>query len=354
MVGRTFGFAIVGLGVIAPSHARAIADLPNARLRAVVDTNPELVRQRASEWAVDGYTELDAVLSRPDVEVVCVCVPSGLHAELGIRAALAGKHVVVEKPIDVTLAAADRLIAAARESGVALSVISQRRWDPGIRRLRAALEAGRFGRPILGDAIVKWYRSDAYYQSAGWRATWELDGGGALMNQAVHSVDLLLWLLGPVAQVVARTRTAAHDIAVEDLALALLTFESGALGVIEASTAVYPGLPERLEITGSGGTAIVEGGEVRVWQLSDERGPVGPYGASAEPAPAPGPVGAAANPGAVPASGHRAQLAEVLAAIAEGREPPVTGAEARRALALILAIYESARSGRAVDLPPGG
>ena len=174
------------------------------------------------------------------------------------------------------------------------------------------------------------------------------------MNQAVHSVDLLLWLMGPVEQVVARTRTAAHAIAVEDLALALLSFESGALGVIEASTAVYPGLPERLEITGSGGTAIIEGGEVRVWQLSDEQGPVGPYGASATPPPAAGPMGAAADPAAVPAGGHRAQLAEVLAAIEEGREPPVTGAEARRALELILAIYESAGTGRAVTLPWGG
>ena len=171
MAVRTFGFAIVGLGVIAPAHARAIAGLPNARLRAVVDTTPELARQRAAEWSVDGYTELEPVLARSDVDVVCVCVPSGLHAEVGVQAARAGKHVVVEKPIDVTLAAADRLIAAARDNGVALSVISQRRWDPGIRRLRAALDAGRLGRPILGDAIVKWYRSEEYYRSAGWRAT---------------------------------------------------------------------------------------------------------------------------------------------------------------------------------------
>jgi len=349
--GRTYGFAIVGCGVIAPFHAKALASIPNASLRAVVDLVPERAQQRAAEFGADAYTELPPVLARTDVDIVCVCVPSGLHAAIGTQAASSGKHVVVEKPIEVSLEAADRLIAACRWHGVKLGAISQHRFDAGVVRLREALTAGRFGRLLLGDAIVKWYRTQKYYNSGGWRATWELDGGGALMNQGVHYVDLLQWMMGPVERVVARTATAAHSIAVEDVALALLRFRSGALGIIEASTAVYPGLPERLEITGAGGTAIVEAGEVKVWEFQDEKGEVGPYGAKVKhsrttPAPA-----AAADPGALSIAGHRAQLIDIIEAIEAGRDPAIPGEEARKPLEIILAIYQSARTGAEVTLP---
>lgn len=355
MRNRTYGFVIVGLGVIAPLHAGAIASLPNAELRAVVDVVPELVERRSAEWGVPGFTDLAEALARPDIDVVCVTTPSGLHAQVGIQAAEAGKHVVVEKPIDVTLGAADRLIATCRRGGVRLTVIFQHRWDPGIQQLRQALDEGRFGRLVLGDAIVKWYRSNQYYASGGWRATWELDGGGALMNQGVHYVDLLRWLMGPVDKVFARWATAAHEIPVEDVALALLTFKNGALGVIEASTAVYPGLKERIEISGTEGTAIVEAGELTVWALKAEQGEVGPYGnkAVAAKAAAP-PTTAAADPAALQLAGHRAQLADFLEAIETGREPLITGEEGRKALELNLAIYESARTGREVTLPLPG
>jgi len=210
MTKREFGFGIIGCGVIAPFHVRAIADLPDARLVAVADAEVERARDLASTFDVE-QLEVDALLARPDIDVVCVCVPSGAHAEIGVRAAAVGKHVVVEKPIEVTLEAADRLIAACEEHGVTLSVISQHRWDQGVKDLKGLVDSGRLGRLVLGDAIVKWYRTQQYYESGNWRGTLKLDGGGALMNQGVHYVDLLQWVMGPVERVFARARTSVHE-----------------------------------------------------------------------------------------------------------------------------------------------
>jgi predicted dehydrogenase len=353
--GRTYGLAIAGCGVIASFHARAIASLPNARLRAVADVAREATRRRAAEFGVDAYDDLGAMLRRPDIDVVSVCVPSGLHAEVGVQVAQAGKHVIVEKPIDVSLEAAERLIDTCRRCGVKLTVISQHRFDPGIQEVRAALDAGRFGRLLLGDVIVKWYRTEEYYRSAGWRGTWDLDGGGALMNQGVHWVDVLQWMMGPVDRVVGRCSQVGHDIPVEDVALAQLVFRSGALGMIEVSTVVYPGLPERVEITGTGGTAVVEMGAVKVWEFKDEKGEVGPYGAKVL-AGGRGGLAAAPDQAASQIAGHRIQIADFLEAIADDRDPFVTGEEARKPLEIILAVYQSARTGREVALPlePGG
>ena len=346
------GFAIVGCGVISPFHARAISDLPDARLVAVVDLHEERAAQRGAEFEVDHSTDLEEVLRRPDVDAVCICVPSGRHAEVAVRAAQAGKHLVVEKPIDVTLEAADRLIAACHANGVQLTVISQHRYDPGVRWLRELLDTGRLGRPIVGDAVIKWYRTQEYYDSGGWRGTWALDGGGCLMNQGVHYVDLLQWLMGPVDSVFARFSTSAHQIEVEDVVVAALHFCSGALGSLEASTAVYPGLPERLEITGTGGTVIVEAGSLRVCELKDEKGETSPYGAKLRSAASAGGETGSADPAAISHYGHREQIREFLTAIATGREPMLTGEEGRKPLEIVLAVYESARTGREVHLPP--
>ena len=346
---RTFGLAIAGCGVIASFHARAIAGLPNARLCAVADVVREAAQRRAAEFGADAYDDLGEMLRRPDIDAVSVCVPSGLHAEVGVQVAQAGKHVIVEKPIDVSLGAADRLIAACRRSGVKLTVISQHRFDSGVQEVRAALDAGRFGRLLLGDVVVKWYRTDQYYRSADWRGTWEFDGGGALMNQGVHWVDVLQWFMGPVGRVVGRCSQIGHDIPVENVALALLTFRSGALGMIEVSTAVYPGLPERVEITGTGGTVVVEMGAVTVREFRDEKGEVGPYGAKILA----GGRGLAAAPDQAVSqiAGHRTQIADFLDAIEHNRDPLITGEEARKPLEIILAVYRSARSGREVTLP---
>lgn len=345
--GGGYGWGIVGCGVIGPVHARAVAALPNAHLVAVTDVSQGRARALADSHGAAWDADLGALLARPDVDVVSVCVPSGLHAEVGIRAAQAGKHLVIEKPVDVTVAAADRLLGAAAEAGVKLTVISQHRFAPGVRRLRELVQAGRLGRLTLGEAAVKWYRSQGYYDSGGWRGTRALDGGGALMNQGIHYLDLLCWMMGPVAEVTALCATQAHEIEVEDVALALLRFESGAVGLVQAATAVYPGFPERLEISGTGGTVVVEGGVIRSLELTDERGEVGAYGVVSSTGVVPGAT-AAADPAAVADEAHRAQFADFLACLDHGGEPLVTGEQARADLGVIRAVYDSARLGRPV------
>ena len=347
---RTHGFGIVGAGVIASFHARAIAGLNGARLVAVADQTPERAESLASDFNVEALS-IDALLRRPEIDVVCICVPSGHHADIGVMAAGAGKHVIVEKPIEVTLEAADRLIDACQRKHVVLSVISQHRWDVGVRELKHLVDSGQLGKLVLGDAIIKWYRTQAYYDSGQWRGTVQLDGGGALMNQGVHYIDLLQWVMGPVEKVFAKTATRAHErIQVEDVALAVLSFAGGAIGVIESSTAVYPGLSERLEVSGTGGTVIVEAGVIKVRELKAEKGETPTYGGKVSGDHAAG-SGGAANPTDVSYLGHREQIRDVLEAIETGRLPLVDGAEGRKALEIILVAYESARTGRELALP---
>jgi UDP-N-acetyl-2-amino-2-deoxyglucuronate dehydrogenase len=343
----TSGFGIVGAGVIAAMHADAIATLPGARLVAVTDVAAGAAAAFAAARGCAAEPDLDALLARDDVDVVCVCVPSGLHAEVGVRAAKAGKHLVVEKPIDVTLEAADRLIEAARTADVALTVISQHRFDPGLTELKRLLGEGALGRLVLGEAGTKWYRTQAYYDSAGWRGTWAMDGG-SLMNQGVHYVDLLRWCMGPVTEVTAVCTTQTHQIEVEDTALAIVRFSSGAVGTILSSTAAYPGFPQRLEITGTEGTVTVEDGRiVRRAFGAGARPAGGGQGTGDDDGAA---RGAAADPAAIGVAGHAAQIADLLAAIEEGREPAVGGAAGRDTLEIICAVYESARTGRTVTL----
>lgn len=344
---RPWGVGIVGCGVVAPTHAQAIATLPNAQLVAAYDVVTDKARSFASRFSLDVASSLDDLLARPEVDVVTVCVPSGLHAEIGVEAARAGKHVIVEKPIDVTVEAANRLIESCQAAGVKLTVISQHRYDPAARQARELVARGRLGRLVLGDAVVKWYRSQGYYDSGDWRGTWALDGGGALMNQGVHYVDLLRWFMGPVAEVTALCATQSHAIEVEDVALAILRFESGAVGLLEASTSVFPGLPERLEVSGTNGTIIIEAGELRLVELADERPDVGAYGQPARPADRPVATGAA-DPAAIPGGSHTAQIADFLSALESGGEALMTGEEGRDSLAVIRAVYDSAQAGRPV------
>jgi UDP-N-acetyl-2-amino-2-deoxyglucuronate dehydrogenase len=344
----TCGFGIVGAGVIATMHADAIATLPGARLVAVTDVASPAASAFAATRRCAAEPGLDALLARPDVDVVCVCVPSGLHADVGVRVASAGKHLVVEKPIDVTLASADRLIEAARVAGVALTVISQHRFDTGLIELRRLLGAGALGRLVLGEASTKWYRNQAYYDTAAWRGTWAMDGG-SLMNQGIHYVDLMRWCLGPVAEVTAVCSTQAHQIEVEDTALAIVRFESGAVGTILSSTAAYPGFPQRLEVTGTDGTVVIEDGRIarRAFRLPAGSGlSDSSIGTEAHPSAA----GAGADPAAIDVAGHAAQIADLLAAIEQGRQPAVDGQAGRDALEIVCAVYQSARTGRTVRL----
>ena len=338
----TRGFGIVGCGVIAATHAEAIGAVEGARLIAVTDADATRAAAFARSRGCAAEPDLAALVSREDIEVICVCVPSGLHAEVGVEAAAAGKHLVIEKPIDVSLEAADRLIAAARDAGVRMTVISQHRFDPGLTELRRLLDADALGRLVLGEAATKWHRTQEYYDSAAWRGTWALDGG-SLLNQGIHYADLLRWCLGPVADVTAKFTTRAHRVETEDIAVAVLTFASGALGSIVTTTAAFPGSAQRLEITGTQGTVVIEDGQITRRAFADE-GPES-AGTAADRA-------AAADAAAIGASAHAAQLADLLVAIEEGREPSVTGQDGRAALELACAVYESVREDRTVVLPP--
>ena len=338
----TRGFGIIGAGIIAAVHADAIAMLPDTRLCAVTDVAAGAAQAFADARGCAAEPSVDDLLARRDVDVVCVCVPSGLHAEVGVRAAKAGKHLVVEKPIDVTLEAADRLLAAARQAGVALTVMSQHRFDPGVIEAKRLIDDGALGTLVLGEASTKWYRTQEYYDRAPWRGTWAMDGG-ALLNQGVHYVDLLRWCMGPAAEVTAVCTTQAHAIEVEDTALAIVTFASGAVGTISATTAAYPGFPQRLEITGTDGTVTVEDG------LLVRRALRGDNATDAARSPGSSPS-AAADPASLDAAVHAAQLADLLAAIDEGREPAVSGESGREALEIVRAVYSSARTGRPVTL----
>ena len=336
-------FGIVGVGAIAPTHAQAMGPM----LKGVYDVDPA----RAAALDAPAYPSLEALCA--DVDAVSVCVPSGSHAEVALACARLGKHVLVEKPIDTTLAKAQALVDGCREAGVRLGVISQHRFSRQVQRLREAVQTGELGRMLEGDASVKWYRTQAYYDSGDWRGTWALDGGGCLMNQGIHTIDMIGWIMGGIAAVQARTRTAAHDIEVEDQANVLVEYRSGAWGVIQGSTAYYPGFAERLEAHGEHGSVVIEGDRTKLWRVDPLGAKLGKYGdgVAAQPTPSLHLAGASEwtddDPTALWGEQHRLQIEDFARAIEEGREPFVTGEMALEPLRVILAIYESARNGGA-------
>ncbi|MCC6442468.1 MAG: Gfo/Idh/MocA family oxidoreductase [Armatimonadetes bacterium] len=335
-------FGLIGAGNIAGIHAQALQEVEDAVLIAVADPVPALREGFAGKWNVQGFGDYNDMLKLPELDVVCICTPSGLHAPQGIAAAGAGKHVVVEKPIALNPADADALIAACKKNGVALSPVSQRRFERPIARLKAAIDEGRLGRLVLGNAHVKWFRTREYYAGSNWRGTWKMDGGGALMNQSIHAIDLIRWLMGPVDSLYGYTATLAHDIEVEDTATAVLRFASGALGNIEGTTAAWPGLFMRLELHGDKGSAVVQDGDITYFQTEDG-GPLDDEDIHIAHISS-----GAANPMSITSEGHKAQLQDVVAAVREGRPPRMTGEDGRNAVAIICAIYESARTGEAV------
>jgi UDP-N-acetyl-2-amino-2-deoxyglucuronate dehydrogenase len=345
-----YGFGIIGCGMIARFHAHAIEGVKGAKLVACFDTFTESADRLAAETGCKAYHRLDDLLADPKVDVVTIGTPSGAHMEPAIAAAKAGKHVIVEKPLEITLKRCDAIIAACKRAGVKLSTVLPSRFHDACREMKRAVDAGRFGQLALGDAYVKWFRTQAYYDSGAWRGTWQLDGGGALMNQAIHSVDLLAWLMGPVAEVHAQTATLAHRrIAVEDTAVAALRFASGALGVIEASTAAFPVYLKRIEISGSEGSAALEEEDITRWDFAKSQRRDDAIREQMLRRRSTG--GGAADPAAIGHHGHARQFADVLKAIRTGGEPEVDGPEGRRSVEIILAIYKSAESGRPVALP---
>ena len=342
-------FGIIGCGMIAKFHARAIKDA-GGELVACYDHIPQAAENIAREFGGRAYPGLDAMLADPKVEIVTIGTPSGAHCEPAIAAARAGKHIIVEKPLEITLQRCDAIIKACDKAGVTLSTIFPSRFHDSSIKIKNAIAAHRFGRLTMGDAIVKWYRTQGYYDSGAWRGTWELDGGGALMNQAIHSVDLLTWLMGPIVEIRAQTALLAHErIAVEDAAVATVQFANGALGIIEATTAAYPGYLKRIEVHGSAGSAILEEEDIVKWDFAESV----PEDAAIREAMANrlSGGGGAADPAAIGHHGHARQFADVLDAIRSGRKPLIDGPEGRRSVEIILALYKAAETGQAVQLP---
>ncbi|MBW3539548.1 MAG: Gfo/Idh/MocA family oxidoreductase [Planctomycetes bacterium] len=344
------GFGIVGCGMIAGFHAKAIEHIRGAKIVACYDTYTPGAERFAAANDCRHYAELKELLSDREVQIVTICTPSGAHRDPAVAAARAGKHVVVEKPLEITLARCDAIINACRKNNVKLCTIFPSRFSPVNQALRDALAEGRFGRPTLGDAYTKWWRTQQYYDSGGWRGTWEFDGGGAYMNQAIHSVDLLYCFMGEVAEVTGATATLAHErIEVEDVGVATLRFKSGALGVIEATTAAWPGMLKRLEIHGTEGTAVIEEDSLLVWEFAKKSPKDTSIRRKFMKETESG--GGASDPTAISYQGHMRQLKDFIDAIQTGVRPLVDGEEGRKSVEIILAIYKAAWTGRRVELP---
>jgi UDP-N-acetyl-2-amino-2-deoxyglucuronate dehydrogenase len=333
---------IIGGGNISGTHARAAREIDGVEIAAVYGFNQEKLNL-LGQYGAEVYTDLNAFLEHRPMDLVAIGSPSGLHAKEGVAAARRGLHVLVEKPIDINLKSADALIAECEKAGVKLGVFFQDRTAPDLCRLKELIDQGRLGRPILASAQVKWYRAPEYYSGSRWRGTPALDGGGALINQGVHTVDLLVWLMGDVARVHAKAITGLHQIEVEDTVVATLEFDSGAVGVLEAATSVYPGYARRLELTGSEGTIIVEGDHII---RADLRAPLDdlPLRTTHESQIR------SNSPVVSDVSGHRRVLEDFIHAVQTNGRPLCDGQEGRRSLAVVTAIYESSRSGQAVDL----
>ncbi len=337
-------FGLIGCGRVAPRHAESLSVLPGVKLVAVADIKENRAQRFAVQYDAAAYTDYRALLDRPDVDVVNICTPSGTHAQIALDALSAGKHVLVEKPIALSLTDANKMIAAAKSAGRKLGVVLQNRYNPPMQDLKRAVAEGRLGRLFLGSATVRWYRTQEYYEDD-WHGTWAMDGG-ALMNQSIHHIDALQWLMGRPESVFAYTATLAHRMEAEDVGVAVIRFHGGALATVEGSTVTYPeNLEGSVAVFGERGSAKVGGTALNrkvLWKIAGELeherellmqeqlDPPSVYGAS-----------------------HKAVIADMAAAVRENREPQTNGREARKSLALVLAMYESARTGQPVTIGDG-
>jgi UDP-N-acetyl-2-amino-2-deoxyglucuronate dehydrogenase len=331
----TIRVGLIGGGNISATHARAANAIPGVSIAAIYGTNQAKVTRLSQEYAARPYTDFEVFLNHCPLDLVTIGSPSGLHAMQGVAAAKRGLHVLTEKPIDISTQRADELIAAAESSGVKLGAFFQDRCKPDIRRMKQWIEDGVLGKVLLADARVKWYRPPEYYRDSKWRGTLALDGGGALINQAVHTVDLLLWMLGDVVEVRASTENLLHKIEAEDTALALLKFKSGASAVLQATTAAFPGYPRRLEVTGTEGTVVLEQDRVIAVDLKHPREGVTAGRATED-------VEDTASPVVTDFQGHQAVFEDFIRAINENGTPMCDGRDARRSVALIEEVYRAA------------
>ncbi|MCC6166434.1 MAG: Gfo/Idh/MocA family oxidoreductase [Caldilineaceae bacterium] len=332
-------FGLIGCGRVAPRHAQSLHQLHDAKLVAVADIKAPRAAHFAEEYRADPYTDYHALLARRDVDAVSICVPSGLHAQVAVDALHAGKHVLVEKPIAITLDDADRMIEVAEATGCTLGVVLQNRYNHPMRQVRDLIDEGKLGRLYLGNACVRWFRPQSYYEDE-WHGTWAMDGG-ALMNQSIHHIDALQWFLGPVRSVYAYTDTLAHRMEAEDVGVAVLRFAGGALATIEGSTLTWPqNLEGSVAIFGERGSVKIGGtalNRIVLWKVE------GQLEQEAEIL-----TSQVVDPPSVYGYSHREVLRDFVQAVQEGRPPGTPAPEARKSLALVAAIYESARCGREV------
>lgn len=343
---KTWNFGVVGAGVIAGFHAAAINEIKNAKLLGFFDNISERANNLAGKYSSKVYKNYDQMLSDPEIDVITIATPTGAHADLTIAAAKAGKHVICEKPLEVTLQRIDSIIEAHKKAGTLLGCVFQNHFTDAMKPLRNAIAQGRFGRITYAGVYVPWWRSDEYYKDS-WHGTWKLDGGGALMNQSIHMIDMLCDLMPPVESVQAFTATLAHKIETEDTAAVILRFTNNALGIIYGATSSYPGQFKRFEITGTKGTVIYTEEIFTVWQFADEQPQDQEirerFGTVKN-------VGAVADHTAISHENHKRNFKAYLEALESGKEFELNGYEGRKAVELILAIYQSAREQKLIKL----
>lgn len=350
MKNKTFGFGIIGAGMIAQVHAKAISAIDNAVLVGLHSRGKDKMNAFAQQNNCKTFDSLDEMLADPAIDVVCICTPSGAHADPTLQCIAAGKHCLVEKPLEVTLEKCDSIIDASRRTGIKVGVIFPSRFYDQALLLKKAIDDQKFGDIVLGDAYVKWHRSEAYYKSNPWRGTIALDGGGALMNQGIHSVDLLQWYMGKVDSVQAFAGNRRHKgIEVEDTVVAVLKFANGALGNIECSTAIFPGDLKRIEINGTVGTAVLQESNLTKWEFLDMTATDHQLN-DAMKGNALAHGGGASNPADISFIGHQRQIEDMIHAIETDTQPMVDAVEGRKAVEIVLGIYESARTGKMVHL----
>lgn len=339
---KKLGFGIIGTGAIASHHAKSIQELEDCKLLAVCSSTPERAKKASEKFGVPGYSDMEEFMHREDLDIVAVCTESGRHMEPILAAAMAGKHVIVEKPLEISVERANRIISVCREQNVKLGVIFQNRFNPAYIQLKEAVNQGALGKLLLGNAYIKWYRDVAYYNTSDWKGTLKGDGGAALINQGIHTIDLLLDIMGEVETVFGKVKTMVHDIEGEDIGIALLDFKNGAMGTIEGGTSLYPGYKDRLEIFGENGSIIYEGGKIVSWNLKNGAKPIN----KAHQISSSG----GSDPMAVDYRLHLAQFKDMVQAVRKDREPEVNGESALKSLELISAIYRSSKEKREIEI----
>lgn len=336
------GFGIIGAGMIAEMHAKSMQSLPEVKLVGFYDRNFSAAQKRAAEFNVKAYSSYEEFLADPEIVAVTIATPSGMHGAVAIPAARAGKHILCEKPLEITLEKCDEIIRVCDENHVFLSPVFQSRFAKPVQLVRKAMQEGRFGRMVLASAQMRWYRDASYYSGSNWRGTWDLDGGGALMNQAIHMIDLLVHINGAPEEVFAFAGTLTHSIEVEDNLCAAVKYRNGSFGTIEVSTSCAPGFPRRLEFSGSTGTVAFGENNITRWEFADPR-PEDDL--IKHELLYPSDAGGGSSPMNINANGHRSQIADLADSIINGNPLYLDGREGRRAIELIAGIYESARTG---------